>query len=330
MKVSILYDRLPENEANPDQTDVLSQADAVCNALSELGHHSNKMTFDLDLNRVISELKKTNPDFVFNLVESVEGHGKLIYLAPSVLDLLKISYSGSDADALYMTSNKVIAKQILSGANIDTPEYYSISQAKDKGLPVNGHFIIKSLWEHASMGLGKDSVVFVDNTPDLFAEMNKLENRLGGSCFAERYIEGREFNISLIASEKGPEVLPHAEICFEDYFADKKKIVDYNAKWNESSPEYCHTRRSFDFESKDSALLDRLSKISKKCWDLFGIRGYLRVDYRVDESNRPWVLELNANPCISPDSGFIAAASRAGISYKEAVNRIIRDSGVYL
>lgn len=326
MKVSILYDRIPENEASPDQTDVLVQADAVQNALLELGYKSNRITFTLDLNHSIKMIKRTNPDFVFNLVESVEGHGKLIYLAPSILDLLNIPYSGSCADAMYTTSNKLIAKRILSGANIDTPPYFSIKEIKDKCFSLQGHFIIKSIWEHASIGLGDDSVVKVSDSCDLFSEMEKHIKRLGSSFFAERYIEGREFNISLIASENGPEVLNHAEICFDDYFSGKKKIVGYNAKWNQSSFEYKHTRRSFDFEKKDKPLLNELSVISKKCWELFGIRGYLRVDFRVDESNRPWVLEVNANPCISPDSGFIAAANRAGISFKEVVYRIIRDS----
>jgi D-alanine-D-alanine ligase len=48
------------------------------------------------------------------------------------------------------------------------------------------------------------------------------------------------------------------------------------------------------------------------------------VDFRVDKEGNPWVLEINANPCISPDSGFVAAADRAGINYTEFVARILK------
>ena len=62
-----------------------------------------------------------------------------------------------------------------------------------------------------------------------------------------------------------------------------------------------------------------------RCWRLFKLSGYARVDFRVDSGNRPWVLEINANPCLSPDSGFFAAAARAGLSFREVVKRIVDD-----
>ncbi len=100
-------------------------------------------------------------------------------------------------------------------------------------------------------------------------------------------------------------------------------MVGYRAKWDESSFEYHHTIRSFDFPEEDSLLLDKLTKISKDCWDLFDLKGYGRVDFRVDLKGNPWVLEVNINPCLSPDSGFIAATVKAGLSYEEVIKRII-------
>ena len=58
---------------------------------------------------------------------------------------------------------------------------------------------------------------------------------------------------------------------------------------------------------------------------MFRLRGYARVDLRVDESGKPWVLEINANPCISPDSGFMAAATQAGMTYNDVIERILND-----
>jgi D-alanine-D-alanine ligase len=59
---------------------------------------------------------------------------------------------------------------------------------------------------------------------------------------------------------------------------------------------------------------------------LFGLRGYARVDFRVDEDGRPWILEINANPCLSPDAGFAAALERAGIGFDQAIQRILEVS----
>ena len=67
-------------------------------------------------------------------------------------------------------------------------------------------------------------------------------------------------------------------------------------------------------------------RIALQCWKLFELRGYARVDFRVDAHNRPWVLEVNANPCISPDSGFVAASQKAGLTFEQVIDRIITDS----
>jgi D-alanine-D-alanine ligase len=61
------------------------------------------------------------------------------------------------------------------------------------------------------------------------------------------------------------------------------------------------------------------------CWHTFGLKGYARVDMRVDADENVYVLEVNANPCISPDSGFISAAVHAGYSHAEVISHIIND-----
>ena len=88
-----------------------------------------------------------------------------------------------------------------------------------------------------------------------------------------------------------------------------------------------HMRR-FQFSPDDEPLLVKLKEMAEKCWDLFGLGGYGRVDFRVDQLNQPWVLEINANPCLSLDAGFFAATTQAGLSYKDMVRRIIQDSGI--
>jgi len=326
MKVVILYDRIAREGSNPDQSDALVQAEAIGRALSDLGHESVDMTFSMDIKAFLKEIGEAYPQLVFNLVESVEGHGRLIHFPASILDLLGIPYTGAPADALYLTSSKILSKKIFAGAGIPTALFYSPGALKKKSIPLTGPYIIKSVWEHASVGLEESSVLSVKSSGQLLAEMEKRHDQLGGDCFAEQFIDGREFNLSILASQEGPEVLPPAEMRFVDYPPGKWKVVGYRAKWDDASFESLHTQRSFEFAKSDRPLLQKLADTAKRCWHLFDLKGYARVDFRVDEENQPWVLEINANPCLSPDAGFVAAASQAGLSYRQVVERIIQDA----
>ncbi len=158
MKVVILYDRIAREGSHPDQSDALVQAEAVSRALSDLGHESVEMTFSLDIQGFLQEIREAYPQLVFNLAESVEGHGRLIHFPASILDLLAIPYTGAPADALYLTSSKILAKKILAGAGIPTPSCFSLGELKKKSISLNGPYIIKSVWEHASVGLEESSV----------------------------------------------------------------------------------------------------------------------------------------------------------------------------
>ena len=93
-------------------------------------------------------------------------------------------------------------------------------------------------------------------------------------------------------------------------------MVGYRAKWQEDSFEYVHTPRSFEFDASDGALLERLRELALDCWNRLDLCGYARVDFRVDDRGRPWILEVNANPCLSPDAGFAAAGERAGLDLR--------------
>lgn len=328
MKVAILYDRIADEGGSPDQRDVLEQAKAVRQALTDLGLESATLPFSFELKSFIESIRNLHPDLVFNLVESVEGHGRLLYLASAMLDVLGMSFTGSPTDALFLTTNKLLTKKILTSSGIKTPQSLSEGELRKGTGRVEGFHIIKSVWEHASVGLDEDSVISVTDPDQLLSELRFRKEKTGGECFAEEYIEGREFNVSVLASRTGPEVLSPAEMKFEDYPPEKKKVVGYRAKWDDASFEALHTKRSFDFEQSDQPLLRQLKKISKRCWQLFALRGYARVDFRVDEERQPWVLEINANPCLSPDAGFVAAASHVGLNYRQVVQRIIQDSGI--
>src|SRR4030042_1979424 len=200
MKVIILYDRIAKDATNPDQSDALVQAETVGRALSDLGHESVDMTFSMDIKEFLAAIREAYPQLVFNLVESVEGHGRLIHFPASILDLLAIPYTGAPAEGLYLTSNKILAKKILAGAGLPTPPYFSPGDLNKKSIPLTGPYIIKSVWEHASVGLEESSVLSVKSSSQLLGEMEKRQDGLGGDGFAEQFIDGREFNLSILAS----------------------------------------------------------------------------------------------------------------------------------
>ena len=331
MRVVVVHNEVAVHDA-PDAKDVLTQVEAVTSELASLGHEVSRLGCTLDLEDIQQKLTALKPHLVFNLVESLGGHGSMIHLFPAMLEALGIPYTGSDSESIRLTSNKTAAKKQMQNAGLPTPAwvgpYPSVGfTGSDEEFGRDRTWIIKSLWEHASIGLDVNSLVQAGSTSTLMAEMAKRVSSLGGACFAEEFIEGREFNLSLLAGDKGSIVLPPAEICFAAFDPGKPQIVDYQAKWAEDSFEYQNTPRNFDFNTGDAVLLAELKKLALHCWGAFSLRGYARVDFRVDAENRPWILEVNANPCLSPDAGFAAALARAQISFNEAVGAIAADTG---
>lgn len=326
MKAAILHSPVAA-DASKDEQDSLIQAEAVARSLAALGFEPIPVIFELNLDATSDRLREIAPELVFNLVESVNGRGRLVHLAPALLDYLRLPYSGSTTEALFTTSNKLLAKQWLQARKVAVPAWVPLS-ADAGAYPAfvgGAPYIIKSVWEHASIGIDKHALSCPKDIVSLQEAMAARRPLLGNDVFAEIFIDGREFNLSLLAGENGepPEVLPPAEICFDDFPPEKPRIVDYRAKWDENSFEYHHTPRRFDFAGQDAPLLRRLTRIALKCWNIFALRGYARVDFRVDTAGQPWVLEVNANPCLSPDGGFVAAAERAGLDYNQMTRRIV-------
>jgi D-alanine-D-alanine ligase len=335
MRIAVVHNAVSD-KSDPDERDVLVQADAVCAALKQLGHKPVLLVCTLDLSSVQNRLSEIQPDIVFNLVESLNGSGRLIHLFPALLDVMGTPYTGSETHSLYFTSHKILAKRQMKLNSLSTPPWIGpyppdMTSLEEQKRPARSstiknqkiQWIVKSLWEHASIGLNEADLVLSENADQLQTLLPKRAPQLGGACFAEAFIEGREFNLSLLAGPDGPQALAPAEILFEDYPADKLRIVGYRAKWKEQSYEYNHTPRRFDFPPQDTPLLLKLEKMAQRCWQLFDLNGYVRVDFRVDSDGEPWILEINTNPCLSPDAGFAAALKESGLGYAEAVRLIL-------
>lgn len=325
MNVVVLHDWVAP-AARPDEADVLVQADLVSRALAALHHSHQCLAFPLDLDRIVRELRRAQPDAVVNLVESVEGSSRLSWLATALLEQLRLPFTGSGTEPMLTTSNKALAKCVLHSAGVATPPWLRPPTAPPMALPLPGRFMIKPVCEDASVGITDEAVVDLADEEALADAVRERSALCGCETFAEAFVDGREFNLSILASEDGPVVLPPAEIEFVGFAPGKPRIVGYAAKWDADSPEFNGTPRRFDFPAADAPLLDALVRMARACWDIFGLCGYARVDFRVDAAGRPYVLEVNANPCLSPDAGFMAAVRRAGLTPEDVVQRILDDA----
>ncbi len=344
MRVALLYNSVEHNSvegAGPDHLDVLTQLATVRSAVEGAGMECVEVACDLDLARLRARLVELAPEIAFNLVESLAADDRFVAFVPALLDSLAVPYTGVGYAAAVASGSKLETKRLLAAAGLPVlpcagvwPESLRARVAVDDDC--GGPFVIKSVWNHGSPGLGDvddlagaDDHGLVGDRRQLRARLRDLAPVLGGSCLAEPYLPGRELNVSLLGgvdAVAGVEVLPIAEILFADYPEDKPKIVGYRAKWCEDSFEYQHTPRSFDFPASDQRLLERVADLSLSTWSALGMTGYARVDFRIAEDGSPFILEGNANPCLSPDAGFAAAVERAGRSLDQVLIAILDDA----
>jgi D-alanine-D-alanine ligase len=298
----------------------LVQVTAVTAALRALGHECTVHPVTGDLGALNAHLAEDPPELVFNLVESLEGSDASAVAVPALLDGLGIAYTGSRAAAVAVSNDKCTAKRLLDRLGLPTPEWLD---ERDDGRFCAGRYILKARFEHASKGLEEGAIKRFANIDAAREAVAAQSANCGRPCFAERFIDGREFNLSILEGADGPQVLPPAEIDFSAFPAGKPRLVGYRAKWVEDSFEFNNTPRQFDFPDHDQPLLARLRDLACSAFESFDLRGYARIDFRVDDQG-PWILEMNTNPCISPNAGFTAALDRAGISYAAAIGRILQ------
>jgi D-alanine-D-alanine ligase len=317
MNIVILYNK-PTPEALEDELDILKEVSLISGCLIELGHQPFELPVTLNLDEAFHFLKTLKPDLVFNLAESIGNHGALVYFVPALLDVLQIPYTGNPTVPMFLSAGKTLAKQMLFYEGLPVAQTWKPSQTIM--LP-EGKYILKPLWEEGSLGLDEDSVFQIPGK-----ERASIEKFPDSGYFIEPYIDGREFNVSMLAGENDPQVLAVAEILFLNYPAEKPKVLGYKSKWDENSFEYNNTLRTFDLGKSGDKIYRQLADVSKRCWHALDLRGYARVDFRIDENENPFILEVNANPCISPGSGFFAACEFAGIEFTRAVDRIIKDA----
>ena len=273
---------------------------------------------DLDL-ALIERLPSRRPLVIFNLVDAIDGDGRLAPSVPARLDALGTAYTGCSTSALSATLSKVGTKRKLAHAGLPTPEW----SADGTGLDPDVRVIVKAVWEHGSLGLDETSVMRCADAPKIVAARTK---HLRTEHFVEAYVEGREFHVALLEGMCGVEVMPIIEVLFEGTGACEPKIYGYDGKWMPHSAAYIGTVRRFGLEQHEQELATMLKRSARACWTLFGFSGYARVDFRVDPTGAPYIIDVNPNPYLSRDAEDAAAAARAGFSYPDLIANIVESS----
>lgn len=318
-KILIVTNQLSA-DSGADELDVLEQAEMVESACQELGFETVRAEIGLNLLAAIAVIREEQPGLIFNLVESLDNKGEFAFIATSLFSSLRIPYSGSPVIPMFLASNKVQAKRELTRLGLPTPRWFDVSDTEQ--LDPHARYILKPVWEEGSLDLDESSVFRGDDERMKEAAKHKSSEHY----FIEEYIEGREFNVSILAGPNGPEVLPLAEMEFLDFPAGKPKILGYRSKWDERSFEYTHTTRTFQAGEQDRILHLRLIELCEACWKGIGLKGYARIDFRVAEERNPMIIDINANPCLSHSGGFAAALDQAGYSFTEGIHRILEDA----
>jgi D-alanine-D-alanine ligase len=317
----VLREEIVES-ASLDAQDTVRQAGCVRESLARVGWDACLVVLGSDP-RTLQQVLAEGPGLVFNLVESWHGLASLACMVPALCRKSGVPCTGADESALSLAGDKALARRIMRAAGIPAPQGVSLEELRLGSFPGAGRYIVKSRFEDASLGLGPDCVVEAGGRDELLRIMEDLAPRMGGDCVAEGYVEGREFNLALLAGvDGGVQTLPLAEMVFDPGLTGPA-ILHYAAKWEEGGAAYAASTRRF---SPANPLSGQLRAIALRCWDVFGLAGYARIDFRISGTGDIFVIDVNPNPCISPDAGFTAAAEQDGLDHVEIVSRIAADA----
>jgi D-alanine-D-alanine ligase-like ATP-grasp enzyme/ribosomal protein S18 acetylase RimI-like enzyme len=318
MKVAIVHDAIATT-GRVDERDALIQAELVAELLAALGHASERVEATADLEALTDRLRALAPDLVVNLVESLDGVAERIHWVPRWLESLGLPFTGGGSAAIRVTSHKLEAKRRLRAAGLPTPDWVEPGEAAPGA---ERRWILKPIFEDAGIAID-DAAVVVAGGAKLEQLLLERARQVGRPVFAEAFVEGRDFNVGLLAKGAGCEVLPPAEVVFENWPEDKPKLYGFAAKWDPRSLEWDRTPTVFALAEREPALAARLAALVLRAAAVFGLSGYARADFRVDAAGEPWILEVNSNPCLSPESGYLEAAALVNLSPRNVMERIV-------
>jgi D-alanine-D-alanine ligase len=320
------YDAEQATLTGPDVTSVRDSAKAITRALAESGHTVELSgVHGVEVYSVLAEIRRQKYDLLFNLCESMDNNSLNEPTFAGLLDLFGIRYTGADLLALASCLHKQRTKDILLAHRVPTPPYhYLLDEAAlaDPALDALDYpWFVKLAHEDASLGITEANLV--RDAAALRARSGELMREYKQAVIAERYVEGREINVTVMGNGAEARTLPLHEIDFAAMPSDRPHIVSYAAKWEEGHVDYAGTK-PVPLRDATPAMIAAVEQVALAAYRAVELRDYGRVDLRVDAAGQPWVIDVNPNPDISPDAGVTRAAAAAGMTYPQMVAEIAR------
>jgi D-alanine-D-alanine ligase len=291
-------------------------------ALESRGHEV--MFFDFnDPAEAFNNLNRQKPDIVFNVCERINGSAMLEPHAAAILDVLRIPYTGCNPATLALCLDKIKSKKLLSYHNLPTPKWDYLTSTRDVvNDDLDFPLIIKPANMHNSIGIDNNAVV--NDQESLARRLDYVINELKSVALVEEYVEGDEYNVSVIGNGKNIRVLPLSRTIF-NYPEGMWHIHSFDTKWDHSSIAYNAIKVQRPPKGVSKSLLALITEVAIDAYNLFDCNDYARVEIKVDADNNPYLLEVNPNPSINIDDTILKSARLIGMDYADFLEEIIRN-----
>jgi D-alanine-D-alanine ligase len=280
-----------------------------------------------DLTPIRSIVEGWKPDVLFNLLMEFQDVGPYQVHVTAYLELLNTAYTGCNPAGILLARDKALCKKILRFHRIPTPAFavyrrgQRVRARRDLPFPL----IVKSVDEEASYGIAQASVV--SDVKQLAERVALIIVSVVTDALVEEYVSGRELTISVIGNDRLA-TFPIWELYFDDLPEGTLPIATAKVKWDVAYQKKLGIRTGkADPMSEEDAR--RIARLARRVYRVLGLSGYARLDLRVSEADRVYVIEANATPDITYDEDFAESAEAAGIPYPKLLQRIIRLATAY-
>lgn len=326
-RILALFDAIAPTTIDQDLSAELQTEDwkteaNVLVALRDLGHTAEHLAIHDDLDLLRQKIEHFRPDIIFNLADQFKNNRAFDQNIVSFLEMHGVPFTGCGATGLTLCKHKGVSKKILSYHRILVPQFTVIPRGRRFARPKRLKFpiLVKPLKEEASLGISQAS--FVETDEQFNERVLFIHSSFNSDVIAEEYIAGRELYVSVLGNLK-LEVYPIRELVFREVPPDEPKIATYRAKWDEEYRKRWGLQNQFA-EGLDPALERSIRQTCKRIYRLLTIDGYARIDLRVTAANEIYFIEANPNPILAADEDFAQSAVKAGLSYPQLIERIIR------
>jgi len=294
----------------------------VLDALGKLGHATEHLVIFDDLDPLRQKLQSFQPNVIFNLADQFKNNRAFDQNIASFLELQGLHFTGCGSSGLLLCKNKGISKKILGYHRIHVPNFVTIARGKRIARPrkLNFPILVKPLKEEASLGISQAS--FVENDDQFKERVQFIHEKYDNDVIAEEYIEGRELYVGILGNHR-LQVFPIRELVFKEVPPDEPKIATYKAKWDEEYRKRWGLENRFA-EGLDPIVARKIEATCKRIYRLLTIDGYARIDLRLTPKNEIYFIEANPNPILAEDEDIAQAAQKAGLTYPDLINRIMR------